>query len=116
MGRDRADIFQNAIIFIKANLYEKISCQDIADYCYVSISGLQKDFQRFAGCGAKAFYLRMKLEEGKRLLIQGKSVSAIAKKMHFSSTPHFSMAFKKQFGISPSQYKKLSGGSVKKQK
>ena len=51
----------------------------------------------------------MKLEEGKKLLKQGKSATAIAGELHFSSTPHFSMAFKKQFGISPMQYKKVFG-------
>ena len=54
-----------------------------------------------------AFILRCKLEEGKELLqYTNKSISTISTFLCFSSQSHFQTAFKKQFGITPAEYRR----------
>lgn len=101
-------IYSKAIEYMEKNIYHNILNQDIARFCCVSVSGLQKNFKEIAHCSVKAFYRRMKLEEAMRLLKQGEKVGEIAKKLNYSSIPHLSMAFKKQYGVSPLKYKSSS--------
>ena len=55
---------------------------------------------------AISFFRTYKLNRAAELLKSGKyTVSEIADKCGFSSQSHFSTVFKKQFGISPSEYK-----------
>ena len=94
-----------AITFMKENLQRKLTVKDVAGYCHVSVSGLEKIFAKYFGGGIMQFFLEMKLEYSKKLLAQGNSNYEISNMLSFSSPAHFSGAFKKKFGISPLQYK-----------
>ncbi|MBD9017086.1 MAG: helix-turn-helix domain-containing protein [Coprococcus comes] len=51
--------------------------------------------------------LRCKLEEGRRLLqFTNKPISTISTFLCFSSQSHFQTAFKKQFGVTPNEYRR----------
>ena len=45
-------------------------------------------------------------QKAKEMLFEGISISAIAEELRFSSSAHFSAAFKKYTGLSPLKYKK----------
>ena len=65
---------------------------------YYKIKGL-------TGKTPSEFFMQYKLNTAAKLLLEGKlNVSEIAMKTGFSTLPHFSKAFKKQFGVSPSKY------------
>ena len=52
-----------------------------------------------------AFFKRYKLNRAAQLLMEHKyTVSEIADMTGFSTLAHFSTSFKKQFGVSPSEY------------
>lgn len=94
-----------AITFMKENLQRKLTVADVARYCHVSVSGLEKIFAKYFGGGIMQFFLEMKLEYSKKLLAQGHNNHEISTMLSFSSPAHFSGTFKKKFGISPLQYK-----------
>ena len=65
---------------------------------YYKIKGL-------TGMNPNVFFKTYKLNRAKEILAEGKyNISEIADFTGFSTLPHFSASFKKQFGISPSEY------------
>ena len=101
------DVLQKAINYIKQNTNLHLSVQDVADYVGFNRSYFSTRFKEELGFSVSAFILRCKLEEGKRLLrYTNKPVSIISNYLCFSSQSHFQTAFRKQFGMTPIQYRK----------
>lgn len=101
-----SDIYQTAVQFMKVNIFSPITLNDIARHCGVSCSTLKALFKTHTQLGVMHFFSELKMEKAKEMLASGSSVSAAADELRFSSTAHFSAAFKKYAGLSPLQYKK----------
>ena len=98
---------QKAIQYIQKNTNQHLTVGDVADYVGFSKSYFSAYFKKTLGFSVSAFILRCKLEEGRELLqYTDKSISTISEFLCFSSQSHFHTAFKKQFGITPSEYRK----------
>lgn len=100
-------VLADAINFIEDNICNQLTPQMIADYCYVSLSSLQKLF-RFALHRSIKEYIgkrRMSLA-AHDILSTEMTVTDIAYKYQFSSPEVFCRAFKKVWNVSPSAYKK----------
>ncbi len=103
------DIIQKAIRFIQQNTNQHISVQQVSEYVGFSRSYFSTYFKQELGFSISAFILRCKLEESKRLLkYTNKSLSIISSYLCFSSQSHFQTAFKKQYGLTPTQYRRDS--------
>ena len=97
---------QKAIQYIQQNTNQHLTVGAVADYVGFSKSYFSAYFKKTLGFSVSAFILRCKLEEGKELLqYTDKSISTISEFLCFSSQSHFHTAFKKQFGITPSEYR-----------
>lgn len=98
---------QKAIRYIQQNVNQHLTVGDVADYAGFSKSYFSAYFKKTLGFSVSAFILRCKLEEGRELLqYTDKSISTISEFLCFSSQSHFHTAFRKQFGITPSEYRK----------
>ena len=101
-----SDIYEKAVNFMKANIFDTISSNDIADFCQISNSTLKKIFKSNTDIGVMHYYNELKMEYAKKLLLDGVSVSKIAEELNFSSQAYFSSAFKKYSGKSPLTFKR----------
>ena len=101
-----AAVYRKSIQFMQENISEKLTLQQLAAHAHVSVSSLKKVFQKFAGEGAVRYFTRLKVNEAKYLLEQGLPVSETGERLGFSSQNYFCTIFKKQEGISPSEYVK----------
>lgn len=99
------DTYSLAITYMNDNLYAKFNMEQIARYCNVSCSGLEKIFARYTGGGVMQYYSELKLERSRKLLLEGYKVGKVAELLCFSSCAHFSAAFKRKYGIPPLRYK-----------
>lgn len=98
---------QKAILYIKQNTNQHITVGDVARYVGFSKSYFSTYFKENLGFSVSDFILRCKLEEGRRLLqFTNKSISTISTFLCFSSQSHFQTAFKKQFGMTPNEYRR----------
>lgn len=98
---------QKAIRYIQQNTNQHLTVGDVADYVGFSKSYFSAYFKKTLGFSVSAFILRCKLEEGKELLqYTDKPISTISEFLCFSSQSHFHTTFKKQFGMTPSEYRK----------
>ncbi|MBQ9805705.1 MAG: helix-turn-helix domain-containing protein [Clostridia bacterium] len=98
--------YRNAISEMTARIYENCSLSDLAHACNISISYLKLLFKTYAGIAPKQYYANLRTQYAAELLRQGVSSAEIANRMNFSSPSYFSAFFKKQTGISPSEYQK----------
>ena len=98
---------QKAIRYIQQNTNQHLTVGDVASYVGFSKSYFSAYFKKTLGFSISAFIMRCKLEEGKELLqYTNKSISTISTFLCFSSQSHFQTAFKKQFGMTPNEYRR----------
>lgn len=101
-----SEIFQ-CINYIRSHTNASISTGDVANQIHRSISYTMKLFKSELGINMGPFITRCKLEEAKSLLAHsGKSLAEISSYLCFSSQSYFQNVFKKQYGITPMQFRK----------
>lgn len=93
--------------YIYENYADKISLQDIADTAHVSISKCARLFNRYMDHSPVDFLNLYRLEVSCNLLRQTtRSISDISTACGFDQQSHFSNMFKKEYGCTPSNYRK----------
>ena len=89
----------DAISFIEDNICNQFNHQIIADYCYVSLSSLQKLFRLALNLSIKEYISKRRISlAAEDILSTEMSITDIAYKYQFSSPEVFCRAFKK-FGL-----------------
>ncbi len=92
---------------MEKNIAEPISMVEIADINGVSRRRLERWFEKDIGCSPAYYYLGLRLETADYLLKSTSlSIIEVAEKTGFSENSHFSSAYRKRFGASPSQKRK----------
>lgn len=70
----------------------------------ISFETLRKQFRRQTGSPPHAYFLSLKLNAAKNLLLLGRSVKEIAGELGFADPYYFSRLFKRHCGLSPSRF------------
>lgn len=103
----------DVIAYIKAHYLSSISLADIADQFYLSKEHLSRLFKKETGQNLFSYIMELKLTEGKRLLeTTNMTLDDIAFHLGFSNGNYFSKVFKKNCGLSPSEYRTKKDGAV----
>ena len=93
--------------FISTHINEPISATDVVVFSGKSRAYLFKKFQRELGMSIGAYITYCRIREAKSLLrYTDKSLGEISCYLCFSSQSHFQNVFKKQCGITPTEYRK----------
>lgn len=101
-----ADVFL-CMSYIRTHTNEVVSLGDVAAQIDRSVSYIVKKFKKELGINIGAYITRCKLEEAKSLLVfSNQTLSEISNYLCFSSQSYFQNVFKKQYGITPMQYRK----------
>lgn len=104
-GRLSSGYVDNAIFFMKQNLRNHITLQDICEFTNISRSQLQKAFSQRMGTSVMHYLVQLRIDEAKFLICTGdKNFSEIAEEFCYSSVHHFSTQFRKTVGMSPTEY------------
>lgn len=110
-------VVDQALRYITANLYEKLSVAIVAGAVNVCASYLSVLFLRHLNTKPSDYIRREKIEESKLLIRQGEmNFTQIAERLKFSSVYHFSKMFKCLVGMTPSEFSRsiAPGDGVKK--
>ncbi len=95
------------INYIRSHTNTPLSVDDVAWNIRKSNSYVMKKFKEELGFTVGAFITRCKLEEAKSLLTySNKTLAEISSYLCFSSQPHFQSLFKKQYHMTPLEYRK----------
>lgn len=101
------DTFTGIAEMIGKELSKNFSIQELADHAGMNRTKLQAGFKQVYKKTINSFTQDLKMERAKVLLTgtQGFGLKEIAGMLGYRYTNHFSAAFKKKFGISPSTFK-----------
>ena len=103
---EKSRIFSKAIIIMERYITSTITVDDLAKMLRVSLSYLKRIFWKYTGIGVHEYYLMLKINKAKQLLLSGYSITSTAKVLRFSSQPYFSTTFKRVTGISAKAFSK----------
>jgi YesN/AraC family two-component response regulator len=93
--------------YIRKNLKNKVSLEDISKTTFYSAIYLEKVFKNDTGRSIIDYHLEERITKAKRLLIEGStSLTEIAESVGFFDYNYFSRIFKQRVGFTPSQYRK----------
>lgn len=105
--RNENTIVGRTLQYIADHVYDRLSVEIVAKETGVSASHLTALFRRQMSFSPGEYIRKVKLEESKSLIREGKmNFSQIATTLNYSTIHHFSRQFKENFGISPSEYAK----------
>ena len=100
------DNFKLIMDTLQENLNYNLTIEDIANLCNMSVSNLKKTFNKYYDGGIMHHFTRMKIQRASYFLKKGATVEHIAGSFGFKSASHFSVAFKRITGMTPSEFKK----------
>lgn len=99
--------FLYAINYISDNFRQKLVLPKIAQNLNLSYSYFQHRFKQITGYPPRAFLIKRRLEEAERLLFKSNmNCTEIAYYCGFSNSAQFTAMFKKEYGLTPKDYKK----------
>lgn len=99
------EIITRALDYIANHVYERLTVSTVATGANVSTSYLTALFHKCIQISPGEYIRRIKLEESKKLIREGKmNFTQIAQLLQYSTVHHFSRQFKEKFGITPSEY------------
>ena len=98
--------------YIENNYMNKITIEDIAQEVGLSQSHFMKYFKNTMGTSFIEYLNEYRLTMASRLLLSSdSSVLAIAEEVGFENLSYFNRTFKKRFGQTPREYRKLQNPS-----
>ena len=93
--------------YIFDNMANNISVDELADLLNYSKFYFLREFKKLVGITPYQYLMDKRLEQAKVLLSKAKiDIAAISLELGFNDQPHFTRAFKKQFGVTPGQFQK----------
>lgn len=94
-------VFQQTV---EAHAYADLTLEEVAFLCHMSLSTFKRHFAKEYGTNPGKWFQKKKLLQAKKILeTQHMSPSDVYLKAGYKNLSNFSFAFKKEFGVSPSE-------------
>ena len=105
--RDHIDRTEGVKNYLASRISERITLDEVARAVHASPYHLARVFQRETGVPIHRYLTQLRLRASLERLTQGvPDLTELALELGFSSHSHFTDAFRKEFGRSPSDYRK----------
>ncbi len=112
LSAERPELLDRAMAYIEENLSAKLTLSDVARQLYVSESTISQTFRNKMGVSFHQCLTQRRLIEAKRQIQEGIPLENVSQAVGFPDYSTFYRAFKKEYGISPRQYRKLQEEAV----
>jgi AraC-like DNA-binding protein len=108
-----AIVIERACDYIATHLTQPLTAAQIADYAYASPSHLNRLFRAHLNSSVMQYVTQRRLLAAHSLLTNTNlPVSAIGRHMGYRHPAHFSLAFKRQFGMAPALFRRQKNSAV----
>ncbi len=98
------ELLQKIDAYIDSHMQEEVSRQDVAGHVFLHPDYLNRILRKVTGCSLKEYISQRKLNYARTLLCTTHlPVALISTKIGHVNAAHFSVAYKKQFGVTPMQ-------------
>jgi AraC-like DNA-binding protein len=88
--------------YLNENYMYDLSMEEIASYTGRSLAVFKRDFKKVSPLPPQKWLIQKRLEEARRQIdSEGKKVSEVCFEVGFKNLSHFSTAYKRQYGVSP---------------
>lgn len=105
--QNKTKSFEYVANYIAENYQEKILLKELADQINFSYHYFQHQFKKLFGIPPQQFLVQKRIEAAKNMLEDNSlSCTEIAYRCGFSNSAQFSIIFKREYGISPQQYRR----------
>ena len=92
--------------YLETRLEENVSMDDLCAQFHYGKSRLSAVFHAVTGESVMHWYQARRMEEARRLLLEGNdSIAEIATKLHFDSPQYFSRCFRRVVGVCPRDFR-----------
>ena len=110
-GNEERDLLGECLIYardyIRAHIHQSINLQDLASTSGSSTDYFRHQFQKRFGLAPREFILQERIKGIKFMLATtDKPIKEIAERFSFEDSSHLVRVFKKETGMSPSEYRK----------
>lgn len=106
-GKLKDFYIREVISFIEQNYQNDITIEDIANWCNLNRSYLTKIFKKDKNINLQEFLIKYRMTKAcEKLKLTSLSIKDIGESVGYSNQLNFSRAFKNEFGLSPSDYRK----------
>lgn len=102
---DSSELQDEIVRILRENIYGKFSLQDLSATLHYGTTRLCTFFREKTGKSIYQTYLKLKIDEAKKLIRKNKSFSEITDLLCFDSISTFAFVFKKHIGMTPSEYR-----------
>ena len=100
--------FQLEDQFMSENLSQNLQLEDIATHIGMSPFHFQRQYKKATGFSPSRKLVKYRMEKAKELIMAGNlRIVEIATFLAYNDLPTFSKAFKREFGLSPMQWKRM---------
>ena len=100
--------FAEILAWIRLYYHKEFTVSELADRFSYNPKYLSVLFKKYTGQTVKGYITRIRLDAAKGLLVQGSaSVKMVATSVGFADEYYFMRAFKKDVGLTPSEYRKI---------
>lgn len=94
--------------FLRSHYQNNISIHQISDHFNITPYHLSRIFSKDIGLPIHKYLNSLRISESQKMLRKGKKSSHIATQVGFNDHSHFCKQFKKEIGITPTQYQKAA--------
>lgn len=102
---DSSELEDEIVRILRAKVYGKFTLADLRENLHYGTTRLCTFFKEKTGNSIYQTYLKLKIDEAKKLIRKNKSFSDIADLLCFDSISTFAFVFKKHVGMTPSEYR-----------
>ncbi len=102
---DSSELQDEIVRLLQSKIYGKFKLQDLSDALHYGTTHLCTFFKEKTGMSIYQTYLKLKIDEAKKLIRKNKSFSEIADLLSFDSISTFAFVFKKHVGMTPGEYR-----------
>jgi len=100
-----------AVSLMEANISEPLTMSELSHHIELSKRQLERLFKRYLQCVPSRYYLELRLENARRLLLQtAVPIATIATECGFVSLPHFSKCYRNIFSVPPRDERRRAAG------
>ena len=93
------------IQYLSERIYSDFSLSELCDHVHYKKAWLCSYFLKSTGAHIYKTYIKMKIDEAKKLIREGYSFKEISEMLQYDNTAYFSASFKKYTGLTPKEYK-----------
>ena len=107
--REKTELLDELLSFVSEHLQEKITVAQTARMLHVSESTVTHLCSKRLGLSFYRYVTQQRLNRARQLMLESGDLTDAAEKAGFRDYTAFFRAFKREYGISPSEYRKIHG-------